>query len=294
MLCCSQFTHWVAVVVGQFLSHFGSSCEYYWENLAHCLFTLLTPLSENNKLLNVWWEKLMCCGYPGFLTPIWCHIYTWHVIVLPVQPMLTGVMLNRCSPHKQMDTLDHFSAVRSCQSDSPGHTNLLANMEIYECLTNNSHLKKKNPNMKTIRFFSVLAWHWLVILLSWSSIHLFTWPSIRLTIHPNCFLLSPPHRQMDALNSFRKWLHVHPVGQPRSVGQNLLAWDHPYSHWVTYHTEYIDLICYQRSNPNHKGCSVCKGESVSHLNTSAHNKESNFLILRQITLWEYVLYIPHL
>ncbi len=102
--------------------------------------------------------------------------------------------------------------------------------------------------MSTV-YFSVWTWLWWVILLALPSIDLFTWPSIRSTIHPTFFLSSPPHRQMDALNSSRKWLHVHPVGRPRSVGQNLLAWDHSYSHWVSYHIEYIGtLTCYQHSH----------------------------------------------
>lgn len=31
--------------------------------------------------------------------------------------------------HKQMDTLDHFDAFRSSQSDNPAHTNQLANIK---------------------------------------------------------------------------------------------------------------------------------------------------------------------
>lgn len=76
--------------------------------------------------------------------------------------------------------------------------------------------------------------------------------SVYLTIHSNCFLFLPPHRQMDALNSSRKWLHDHPVGRSYSVGQNLLAWDHPYSHWVSYLIEYISLTWYQHSHSHYK------------------------------------------
>lgn len=126
--------------------------------------------------------------------------------------------------------------------------------------------------------------------------------SVYLTIHSNCFLFLPPHRQMDALNSSRKRLHVHPVGWPNSLGQNQLAWDHPHSHWVSYLSEYIStLTCYQHAHSNHKGF-FCQGKSVNYLNTTTLKKESCLLNLEQIALvisdithvlWTCVQYYLH-
>lgn len=117
-----------------------------------------------------------------------CHPSV-HLSILP--SILTHSF---CSiSHKQMNNPDHFGVVSSSKVTA------LVTLICWQIWKPKNGWVKANKNRMNIKNICTL------ILLPLSSIDLYTWPSIRLTIHLNCSLFSPPHRQMDALNSFRKW-----------------------------------------------------------------------------------------
>ena len=176
--------------------------ERYWEKMAHFPLTLLTiNCLENNDLHAVgkihwntmflipWYHNnddrlVMTLCHPSVHPSIHPSIHpSWHILFAP--------------SHTNRWTI-RITLVLSV----PVKVTALVTLICWQIWKPKNGWVKAN-NMKNICSFLFIDI--TLILLPLSSIDLFTWPSICLTIHLNCSLFSPPHRQMDALNSFRKW-----------------------------------------------------------------------------------------
>lgn len=143
------------------------------------------------------WEKLVeiqCFWYLG--TIIMTIALSWHCAILPsIYPSFHPSWHILFAPSHTNRWTIRITLVLSV----PVKVTALVTLICWQIWKPENGWVKANKNRMNIKNICTL------ILLPLSSIDLYTWPSIRLTIHLNCSLFSPPHRQMDALNSFRKW-----------------------------------------------------------------------------------------